>query len=404
MDMDLDNLLALPTSDDEQSGGGIDEDFVILTRDELEAKKTEAFFNIHTTPIILTEKMPADKKEISEVVSFLSNTGLQITDILAFNGEAVRKLITNPRDTGKGINEKLFLLRKGQTYESVSDLVEKQVAFICLFHHLFFLAKLAKTPNYPMFTDSFSDKFNAIQKSVQEIKNAKVDEGDTSTVSGAASQTTSQGFRNISMIEGSQGPPVSSSIFDISFKDIAMFWAEVHSDISLTDMVAVFKMNPTELYKWFTSDVKAPAIEEKVDTTTPTESVSAKTTIVSGANLQPEAENLIDKVYTQSGHEEAPPEITPSANEAAAVLEYGPPPTGTTLSKNIRRATRAEKKAVKTAENAVVSTETLESRPAKLAAVEKIQQIVAESRSRNTAATLEHKAVNNSLSGDENKS
>lgn len=404
MDMDLDNLLALPTRDDEQSGGGIDENFVILTRDEFEAKKTEAFFNIHTTPIILTEKMPADKKEISEVTSFLSNTGLQITDILAFNGEAVRKLITNPRDTGKGINEKLFLLKKGQTYESVSDLVEKQVAFICLFHHLFFLAKLAKTPNFPMFTDSFSDKFNAIQKSVQEIKNVKVDEGDTSTVSGAASQTTSQGFRNISIVEGSQGPSVSSSIFDISFKDIALFWKEVQSDISLTDMVAVFKMNPTELYKWFTSDVKVPAVEEKVDMATPTESVNTKNTVVSGAKLQPEAENLIDKVYTKSGHEEAPPEITPSAEEAAAVLEYGPPPTGPVLTKNIRRATRAEKKAVKAAENAVVTGETLESRPAKIAATEKIQQFAAESHPRSSAAALEHQAVNNSSSGVENKS
>ena len=367
MDMDLDNLLALPTRDDEQTGGGIDEDFVILTRDEIETKKAEAFFNIHTTPIILTEKMPADKKEIGEVTSFLSNTGLQITDILAFNGEAVRKLITNPRDTGKGINEKLFLLRKGQTYESVSDLVEKQVAFICLFHHLFFLAKLAKTPNFPMFTDSFSDKFNAIQKSVQEIKNVKVDEGNTSTVSGAASQTTSQGFRNISITEGSQGPSVSSSIFGINFKDIATFWAEVNSTISLTDMVAVFKMNPTELYKWFTSDVKAatveekvdaPAVQEKVDTDTATESVGTKKTIVSGTKLQPEAENLIDKVYTKSGHEEAPPEITPSAN---AAIIGGP-----------RRSRRA-----------------------KLAAVDKIQKFAAESHPRSSDAALEHQAANN---------
>ena len=414
MDIDLDNLLALP-----KTGGAIDSNFTITTRDELEKKKGD----IHTTPIIMTEKSPAGSRDLAEVTGFLGVSGLQITDILAFNGEAVHKLITTPKDTGKGINEKLFLI--GNTYEEVSELVENQVAFICLFHHLFFLAKLAKTPGYPMFTDSFSDKFNAVQKSVQEIKDVKLDAANKSTVPGAANVKTEAGFEDISLTSGTQGPPVSSSIFGVSFTDITKFWSELKLKISLTDMIAVFKKDPTEIYNWFISDMSTvpgaavPAAGSGSGSGAGSAGTGVSTkSIVDGAELKKETADFIDTMYNKSGHGEAPPETPPppppedntppSANEAAKVNALGPPPTAEEAEQNKKRmatekglATKAAKKAAKAAENTAAAEQTQESRPAKLAAKEKIEQATAELKPGAAAATAAHKAVNNSDSEEE---
>ena len=420
MDIDLDNLLALP-----KTGGAIEGNFTITTRDELEKKKAD----IHTTPIIMTEKTPSGTGDLAEVTGFFGVSGLQVTDILAFNGEAVRKLITTPKDTGKGINEKLFLI--GNTYEKLSELVEKQVAFICLFHHLFFLAKLAKTKGYPMFTDSFSDKFNAIQMSLQEIQNVKLDGANKSTVEGEASLTTKEGFDAISSVaQGSQGPPVSSSIFGVSFTDITKFWNEMKSKISLTDMIAVFKKNPTEIYDWFISDISAvPGAGAAGAGSGSTGSGSGSTgsggtgtstkSVVDGANLKKETADFIDKIYNKSGHGEAPPETPPppppedNGNNGPPPPppedngNNGPPPTVDKAKKNMKRiaaekglATKAAKKAAAAAAAAAAGT-TQGSRAAKLAAKGKIEQTTAGLKPGAAAATGKHKAVNNSDSEEE---
>lgn len=403
MDIDLDHLLALP-----KTGGAIEGNFTITTRDELEKKKTD----IHTTPIIMTEKTPAGVRDLGEVTGFLGVSGLQITDILAFNGEAVRKLIATPKDTGKGINEKLFLI--GNTYDEVSELVEKQVAFICLFHHLFFLAKLAKTKGYPMFTDSFSDKFNAIQKSIQEIQNVKLDGANKSTVEGEASLTTKEGFDAISSVaQGSQGPPVSSSIFGVSFTDITKFWNEMKSPISLTDMIALFKKDPTEIYDWFISDMSAAPGAGAGSGSTGSGSGSGSggtgtstKSVVDGANLKKETADFIDKIYNKSGHGVAPPE-TPPPPPPEGNGNNGPPPTIDEAKQNMKRmaaekrkATIAEKKAAAAAAATAAGT-TQGSRAAKLAAKGKIEQTTAGLKPGAAAATGKHKAVNNSDSEEE---
>ena len=347
MDIDLDNLLALP-----KTGGAIEGNFTMTTRDELEKKKGD----IHTTPIIMTEKTPSGTGELAEVTGFFGISGLQVTDILAFNGEAVRKLITTPKDTGKGINEKLFLV--GNTYGEVSELVEKQVAFICLFHHLFFLAKLAKTSGFPMFTDSFSDKFNAIQKSVQEIKDVKLDAANKSTVPGAANLKTDAGFDDISLTQGSQGPPMSSTIFGVSFTDITKFWSEMKSPISLMDMIAIFKQSPNEIYNWFISDMSAVAGagagaggKGSTGSGGTGGTGSSSKSVVDGANLKKETADFIDAMYNKSGHGTAPPE-TPPPPPPEGNGENGPPPTADEAKQNMKRmakekglATKATKKA-----------------------------------------------------------
>ena len=379
MDIDLDNLLALP-----KTGGAIDGNFTITTRNELEKKKGD----IHTTPIIMTEKTPAGSRDLGEVTGFLGVSGLQVTDILAFNGEAVRKLITNPKDTGKGINEQLFLV--GSTYEEVSELVEKQVAFICLFHHLFFLAKLAKTSGFPMFTDSFSDKFNAIQKSVQEIKDVKLNASEKSTVAGAANLKTEAGFNDISLASGSQGPPVSSTIFGVSFTEITKFWNEMKSPISLMDMIAIFKKDPTEIYNWFISDMSAvpgaAAPPAGSGSGASGNTGSSSKSIVDGANLKKETADFIDNMYNKSGHGDAPPDPPPppppegnGENEPPPPPpegngNNGPPPTVDEAKQNMKRmakekglATKAAKKAEAAAAAAAAAATAKAGRPERAA-------------------------------------
>jgi len=362
MDIDLDNLLSLP-----KTGGAIDANFTMTTRDEIEKKKGD----IHTTPIIMTEKTPSGSRDLAEVNGFFGVSGLQITDILAFNGEAVRKLISTPKDTGKGINEQLFLI--GNTYSGVSELVEKQIEFICLFHHLFFLAKLAKTKGYPMFTDSFSDKFNAIQMSVNEIQNVKLDEANKTTVAGAANLKTEAGFDAISSVpEGSQAPPVSSSIFGVSFTDITKFWSEMNSKRSLTDMIAIFKQSPNEIYNWFISDVSdVPGADAGGKGSTGSGGTggtggtgSSSKSIVDGANLKKESADFIDAMYNKSGHGAAPPETPPPPppegngnNDPPPPPpedngNNGPPPTIDEAKQNMKRMAKEKGLATKAAKKA----------------------------------------------------
>jgi hypothetical protein len=205
--------------------------------------------------------------------------------------------------------------------------VEKQIEFICLFHHLFFLAKLAKTKGYPMFTDSFSDKFNAIQMSVNEIQNVKLDEANKSTVAGAANLKTEAGFDAISSVpEGSQAPPVSSSIFGVSFTDITKFWSEMNSKRSLTDMIAIFKQSPNEIYNWFISDVSdVPGADADSGSGSGGTGSSSSKSIVDGANLKKESADFIDAMYNKSGHGAAPPEMPPPPPPPPG--ENDPPPT-----------------------------------------------------------------------------
>ena len=100
---DIDSMLGLP----KMEGGGIDRSFSVMTRDEILEKKTD----VQTVPIIMTEKTPTGTRDFGDLSSFLLSTGLQVTDILGLNGEAVRKLINTPGDKVDAIIPKLFLVK-----------------------------------------------------------------------------------------------------------------------------------------------------------------------------------------------------------------------------------------------------------------------------------------------------
>jgi hypothetical protein len=217
----LDELLSFPS---EQDGGGIDGDLNVVIFKDAKDKKVD----IYTTPVIMTEKTP-DAATIPALSEFVgAEASLAIGHIVAINGEAVRKVITNPKDARKEVKDFLFLLKLGDTYQNVSDINTKQVAFICLFHQLFFLAKLAEYAGFPRFTDSFSDRFNAIQEKLKTE------------------------------------PKKTETIFGATFKDLSTFWDTLVKDISLepkitfSAIIDVMLMDPVKLYDWFKDTTKGP--------------------------------------------------------------------------------------------------------------------------------------------------
>jgi len=224
----LDELLSFPSGTD-QDGGAIDGAFIVLKREDVDKKKTDKTINIHTTPIVMTDNTPSAVPEVAEISAFIGSTGVQPNYILAFNGEAVRKLLTNPNDKSKDINERLFLIKTGQSYSGLDQLIIKQVAFLCFFHHLFFLAKLANYPSFPTFADSFSDKFTAIQQKVGE-------------------QTKS-----------------TTEIFGVPTADIVTFWEDLKKALSFDTKNTVFTMleliskTPEEIYNYFIDTTSASA-------------------------------------------------------------------------------------------------------------------------------------------------
>jgi hypothetical protein len=398
----LDELLSFP-SGFEQMGGTIDDSFNIFTRDDIKTKSDDKTVDIHTTPIIMTEKMPSGGKTVGDISSFIGTTGLANTDILALNGEAVRKILTNPNDNGKGINEHLFLLTTGQRYQNVSDLVERQVAFLCIFHHLFFLGKLAKYPNFPMFTDSFSDKFNAVQAQLQEVNKIVIGANRPSTVAGenANIKTTAQ-LDDVSTTFGSQGEPTSTEVFGVPSQDLIKFWTELtngisfESNITLSDMIEVLKKSPKEIYPWFTNSITEPpaaaptpaaapaagttevptptgaaagvAMAPAVGTTPAPESVASTVStapekIVESGTTLPAAEEHIQAMFRASGraHAAPPPPPTPpqpqqSAAEKIAAATGRPTRRAAESAKRLSAAVAADEHPRITAAAAAVET------------------------------------------------
>ena len=306
----LDELLAFPTYAIEQGGGGIDGNYTILTIDEA-MKKGES---IHTDPILLVGKQPAGENTISDITMFQGSSGLPPAELVAINGEAVRKIMTNPDSTVLDINTKLFILKIGEKYNDISDIVTKQIAFICFFHHLFFLCKLAKYPNFPMFSDPFADKFNAVQ--------AKL--GD---------QADKQ-----------------KEIFNIPTAALVTFWNTLKTSISLElnvdlfAMLTIFSKSTTEIYDWLKKEEgaaasaapAAPAAAASAAPAAPAAAAPAATpssvgtgapppsgtasgfdqitppsseasgTVIEGAKLPPDAAAHSVEMLNTTGHDEAP--------------------------------------------------------------------------------------------------
>ena len=103
--LSLDELLAFP-NDDIQEGGSIDGDFNLI----VESSLPENTINIHTTPVILTAKQPATATT-PKLSEFFGDSALTVNDIIAINGEAVQKVLSNPTDKSKDILQYLFVVK-----------------------------------------------------------------------------------------------------------------------------------------------------------------------------------------------------------------------------------------------------------------------------------------------------
>ena len=303
----LDELLSFPSG---QDGGSIDGNFNIFTREDV-AKKT---VDIHTTPIIMTGKAPAIPT-IDKLSVFAGGTGLDVNEVLGVNGEAVRKILTDtsPDAVFKDISDKLFLITPPQKYENVSELLAKQVGFLCIFHHLFFLAKLADFPSFPMFTAPFSEKFNAIQLKYKEE------------------------------------PKKTESIFGEKFADITKFWDTVVNELpispklTLSQILEQIDSEPKKIYDWLIGTVPTvpgapvapPAASASVSTapgaasittsngfapisitsgSQPSKVVAPKKILPTGTGISPQLEKTIEDKFVASGR----PDRTTAAAIAAA--------------------------------------------------------------------------------------
>ena len=304
----LDELLSFPSG---QDGGSIDGNFNIFTREDVKKKTVD----IHTTPIIMTGKAPAIPT-IDKLSVFAGGTGLDVNEVLGVNGEAVRKILTDtsPDAVFKDISDKLFLITPPQKYENVSELLAKQVGFLCIFHHLFFLAKLADFPSFPMFTAPFSEKFNAIQLKYKEE------------------------------------PKKTESIFGEKFADITKFWNTVVNELpispklTLSQILEQIDSEPKKIYDWLIGTVPTvpgapvapPAASASVSTapgaasittsngfapisitsgSQPSKaSVAPKKILPTGSGLTPQVEKVVEGKFAASGR----PDRTTAAAIAAA--------------------------------------------------------------------------------------
>jgi len=369
----LDELLAFPTYDLGQDGGGIDGAYTIITVDELGKKG----LNIHTDPILLVGKAPVGEDTIADITMFQGSSGLPPTELVAINGEAVRKIMTNPNSTVLDINTKLFILKIGEKYNDISDIITKQIAFLCLFHHLFFLGKLANYPNFPMFSDSFADKFNAVQ--------AKL--GD---------QADKQ-----------------KEIFNVPTAALVTFWNTLKTSISFESNIDLFAMltilskSTSEIYDWLkkqegtaaaASAAASTVAPSSVGTGAPPPSGTASGfdqitppssevsgTVIEGAKLSPDAAAHSVEMLNTTGHDEAPSDNVGTRRNTTRNLRR---------ERNKQKKQEAiEKERVRIAEAAKMATEARRSRTIGLSSNE-TRRLATTKNTKNARNALKIGAVN----------
>ena len=218
----LDELLKFPSG--AMYGGGYQDDFYVFMQD-----LDEPPVQLHAEPVILTAKKPR-KDRIPAITEFYGQAALANSDIIAINGPGACKILSNPKSVSKEINPFIFLLTSPQRYDDINEIITKQIAFICLFHHLFFFAKRAKFPSFPTFIDGFPDKFAALQGQLGKEKDTK------------------------------------KEVFGVPIADLTTFWESLKGEIGSTsketiaNMLELLSKTPKEIYDYFLSnDVIQPA-------------------------------------------------------------------------------------------------------------------------------------------------
>ena len=305
----LDELLTFPSGAEyEGSGGGIDVDFRIILESDLSGSNA----NIHKEPIILVAGTP-QKSTIRGITDFYGDAGLDNTKIIAMNGEAVRKILSNPKDTPTNATANTVVpyvfLNPNRQYDTVDDLNVKQVAFLCLFHQLFFLGKIAKYPSFSLFMDKFPDKFAGVINRLKQEKDRK------------------------------------KSIFGADTPTLTEFWNDLVTSLSMTpkttlsQALELFEKPPAEIFKYFLAEGAPETVLGG-----PGENTSTKAGFDEMSSLQGSATSTasskapgsiiredevakglpkagvddIEKQFTESGREPAPKEVPAAAATVTA--------------------------------------------------------------------------------------
>jgi hypothetical protein len=143
-------------------GGALTDAYQVLELSKVDPKS----LNAQVMPIVLVSKAPkAGGEALTDLSGFTAKTGLAITDIVALNGVAVLKQMASVAPVNE-IQKYVYL--PGKPYTEISKLLPIQVNFISFFHNMYFLARLAKSPETPNFTESFTKKFLSIQQKIKQ--------------------------------------------------------------------------------------------------------------------------------------------------------------------------------------------------------------------------------------------
>ena len=248
------------------SGGAIEDPYQILEISNIAGK------NIQSVPVILVSKPP--KVATIGALSEFGKTGLTLSDILAVNGVVVLKQLVN-KEAQTDIQKRLYVNPSAKT---IATLVDLQVEFISIFHHLYFLAKVSGVKNIPEFNATFTSKFFAIQNKIK---------ADFKTL-----------LKNIFGIQTSE-----------VYKFITILHNAINSELPDTQILIqnlkLLSQNPRLIYDKIGSEKINKNLDKKTEdgyNGLSTTSIAPKVIIeADGDNLSPEEAALINERFASSG-------------------------------------------------------------------------------------------------------
>jgi len=122
--------------------------------------------DIYNVAKILVDKKPPNTPTIPTLQS-IAESGLTDANVLAMTGKAAFNVINNPKDSGP-LTKHLYLLPPSPTFTDPKQVSAEQLCFLALFHHLHFLVVIRSPGNVPAFTDSFKEKYEFLQNTLNE--------------------------------------------------------------------------------------------------------------------------------------------------------------------------------------------------------------------------------------------
>lgn len=152
-----DELFILPI--DEQDGGGTSYEIVQEGDPALDMTVPTNHPILLKMAFIVVKKKPSINK-VDNLASFEKQTGLQFSDIVGINGQAVRQMLDNPADVSE-LTKYVYLIAPNTTFLPEDTILHAQKVFLIVFHNMLFLAFLDKKP--VKFQTSFEEKFKMLQ-------------------------------------------------------------------------------------------------------------------------------------------------------------------------------------------------------------------------------------------------